>query len=679
MDNPLLNFETLPRFSAIEPQHVVPAIESVLAANRDAIARLLETNDELTWDTLVQPLEDLADRLARVWSPVSHMNSVVNSPALREAYNTCLPLLSEYATELGQNEALYQAYRSIAERDDFMALHHAQRKIVENALRDFRLSGVALDRERKARYKAIIQELSTLSAKFEQNLLDATHAWSKLITERGLLGGLPESALAQARQAAQRKGEEGWLFTLEFPSFNAVMSYADNRDLRREIYEAYVTRASDTGPHAGRWDNTPLMERILALRHEEARLLGFSNFAERSLATKMASQTRQVMDFLHDLAQRTREHAHAELEELCTYARQQHGHDEMEAWDVAYFSEKLRQHRFTLTQEELKPYFPEDKVLEGLFAVVRRLFGLEVRRVEGVDVWHEDVRFYEIRDGRGEARGSFYLDLYARADKRGGAWMDECIVRRRTARGLQLPVAYLTCNFTPPLGDDPALLTHDEVVTLFHEFGHGLHHMLTQVDYAGVAGIQGVAWDAVELPSQFMENWCWEREAIGLFSGHYQTGEPLPGDKFDSLLAMRNFQAGMKMVRQLEFAIFDFRLHLEYDPARGARIHELLEEVRRQVAVIHPPPFNRFPHSFAHIFAGGYSAGYYSYKWAEVLSSDAFSLFEEKGIFDAETGMRFLQAILEQGGSRDPLELFVEFRGREPQIDALLRHSGLAA
>ncbi len=679
MDNPLLNQGALPRFSEIKPAHVVPAIEAVLSENRAAVSRLLEANAEYTWDNLAQPLEALADRLARTWSPVSHMNAVVNSPELREAYNACLPRLSAYATELGQNEALYRAYCAIAERDDFQSLHHAQRKVVENALRDFRLSGVALDGEHKARYKAIAQELSTLTAKFEQNLLDATHAWSKLVKDRARLDGLPDSALAQARQAAQRQGKDGWLFTLEFPSFNAVMSYADDRALRREVYEAYVTRASDVGPHAGRWDNSPIMERILALRHEEARLLGFSNFAERSLATKMATSTRQVMDFLLDLARRTREHARRELDELRAFARDRHGHGEMEAWDVAYFSEKLRQHRFTLSQEELKPYFPEDRVLEGLFAVVRRLFGLQVKPVEGIDKWHGDARFYEVRDASGEARGSFYLDLYARAGKRGGAWMDECIGRRRTAQGLQLPVAYLTCNFTPPLGDDPALLTHDEVVTLFHEFGHGLHHMLTQVDYAAVAGIQGVPWDAVELPSQFMENWCWEREAIGLFSGHYQTGEPLPEEKFNSLLAMRNFQAGMKMVRQLEFAIFDFRLHLEYDPVRGARIHELLEDVRREVAVIHPPSFNRFPHGFAHIFSGGYSAGYYSYKWAEVLSSDAFSLFEEKGVFDSETGMRFLRSILEQGGSRDPLELFVEFRGREPQVEALLRHCGLAA
>ncbi len=677
MENPLLNYSALPRFSEIKPAHVVPAIKTVLAENRVSITRFLESGGDYTWENLIQPLEDLADRLAHVWSPVSHMNAVVNSAATRDAYNECLPLLSAYTTELGQNETLYNAYKSIAERDDYLSLDHAQRKVVDNALRDFHLSGVALGEEGKKRYSQLIQELAILTARFEQNLLDATNAWHKRVTDRKLLRGLPDSALALARQSAQQKEQEGWLFSLEFPSYNAIMSYADNRELRREVYEAYVTRASDEGPHSGQWDNTPLMERILQLRHEEARLLGFENYAERSLATKMASCTSQVLDFLNDLAERTGERARTELQELCTHASQHNGYDDLEAWDVSYFSEKLRQHQFTMSQEALKPYFPEDRVLVGLFAVVNRLFGLDIKVVENADVWHEDVRFYEIRDAEENVRGNFYLDLYARSDKRGGAWMDECIVRRKTASNIQLPVAYLTCNFTPPLGDDPALFTHAEVVTLFHEFGHGLHHMLTQVDYAGVSGIQGVAWDAVELPSQFMENWCWERQAISLFSGHYQTGEPLPDEKFNSLLAARNFQAGMKMVRQLEFAIFDFRLHLEYDPARGARIDEVLEEVRRQVAVIHPPSFNRFPHSFAHIFAGGYCAGYYSYKWAEVLSSDAFSLFEEKGIFDSETGLRFLKAVLEQGGSRDPLELFIEFRGREPQIDALLRHNGL--
>ncbi len=679
MANPLLNFDGLPRFAAIRPEHIVPALQRILAENRAAVAALLERGSGYNWENLIEPLDDLADRLARVWSPVSHMNAVVNSEALREAYNTCLPLLSEYATELGQNEGLYQAYKEIAESEAYPRLAQAQRQVIDNALRDFRLSGIALNESDKARYKALMQELATLTARFEQNLLDATHAWTCLVSDPAQLAGLPDSALAMAAQAARQQDKEGWLLTLEFPSYMAVMTHADNRQLRYEMYEAYVTRASDEGPHGGRWDNLPVMERILALRHEEALLLGYDNYAERSLATKMANTTHQVLAFLGDLAERSLPHARRELDELQAFAREHYGLEQLEAWDISYYSEKLRQHQYALSEEELKPYFPEPRVLSGMFAVVERLYGLQVQEVTGVETWHEDVRFFEIRDAGGEVRGRFYLDLYARPNKRGGAWMDECIVRRRRRAGIQVPVAYLTCNFTPPVDDDPALFTHQEVLTLFHEFGHGLHHMLTRVDYPGVAGIQGVAWDAVELPSQFMENWCWEREALPLFSGHYQSGEPLPAALFERLLAARNFQSGMKMVRQLEFALFDFRLHLEYRPERGARIYELLAEVRNQVAVIHPPSFNRFPHSFSHIFAGGYAAGYYSYKWAEVLSSDAFSLFEEKGIFDMETGLRFLETILEQGGSREPMDLFVEFRGREPQIDALLRHSGLMA
>lgn len=679
MDNPLLEMTGLPPFSRIRPEHVEPAIDQVLAENRARIQELLEATTTYTWDNLVQPLEDMADRLNRLWSPVSHMNAVVNTPELRAAYNACLPKLSEYSTELGQNERLFQAYKSIAEGPEYARLDPAQRKIIDNALRDFRLSGVDLPPEQKARFKAIMQELSHLHAKFEENLLDATHAWTKQITDEARLAGLPESARGLARQKAEQAGKEGWLFTLEMPSYLAVITYADDRELRREMYEAYVTRASDEGPNAGKWDNTPVMERILALRHEAAQLLGYPNYAARSLATKMARSTEQVMEFLNDLARRSLDLARRELEEVRAFAREEFGMAELEAWDIPYYSEKLRQHKYAISQEELKPYFPEPRVLAGLFGVMERLYGLSIRQVEGVDTWHPDVRFYEIRDRHGELRGQFYLDLYARAQKRGGAWMDDCIARKRTASGVQTPVAYLTCNFSPPVGDDPALFTHNEVITLFHEFGHGLHHMLTKVDYPSVAGISGVPWDAVELPSQFMEHWCWEREALDLIAGHYRTGEPLPEELYRRMIAAKNFQAGMQMVRQLEFALFDFRLHLEYDPARGPRIYEILDEVREQVAVIKPPSFNRFPHSFAHIFAGGYAAGYYSYKWAEVLSCDAFAKFEEEGIFNPETGRRFLETVLEQGGARDPLELFVEFRGREPTIDALLRHSGVAA
>ena len=677
--NPLLDTSSLPRFSEIQPEHVEPAIDQVLAENRKRITELLDATDDYNWDNLAYPMEELNERLNRVWSPVNHMNAVVNTRERRAAYNACLPKLSDYATEVGQNERLFNAYNHIAESQDFNDLDNAQQKVINNSLRDFRLSGIELNAQDKARYKSIMQELSSLTARFEENLLDATRTWNKQVTNEDELGGLPDSARSMAAQTAKREDMSGWLFTLEFPSYIAVMMYADNRELRYEIYQAYVTRASDEGPQAGRWDNTPLMEKILELRHEEARLLGFDNYAERSLTTKMAASTSQVMEFLTDLADRSLSIARQEFEALRDFARSEHGVDDLEAWDITYYTEKLRRHRFAISQEELKPYFPEDRVLAGMFDVVERLYGVRIREISGVNTWHKDVRFYQIIDRDDRYRGMFYLDLYARPGKRGGAWMDECVTRKRVPDGIQIPVAYLTCNFSAPIGDDPALFTHDEVLTLFHEFGHGLHHMLTTVDYPSVAGIGGVAWDAVELPSQFMENWCWERDALTLISGHYKTGEPLPEDMFAKMLAAKNFQSGMQMVRQLEFAIFDFRLHMEYNPQQGARIYDLLDEVRKQVAVIRPPSFNRFPHSFSHIFAGGYAAGYYSYKWAEVLSSDAFSLFEENGIFDRITGMRFLSAILEQGGAREPMELFVEFRGREPQIDALLRHSGIAA
>jgi len=679
MTNPLLAMRGLPPFSAIRPEHIEPAIDQLLAEGRAAVARLLDGQRDYTWGNLIAPLEDLSDRLRRVWSPVGHMNAVVNSPELRAAYNACLPKLSDYATELGQNEPLYRAYQSIADGPEWARLDTAQKKIIDNALRDFRLSGVALPPEQKARFKDIMQELSNLTAKFEENLLDATNGWHKQIDDVNELAGLPPTAVALLAQLAQQRGLQGCLATLEFPSYIPIITYADNRALRRELYEAYVTRASDAGPNAGRWDNTPVMEKLLALRHESAQLLGFKNYAEYSIAPKMARSTDQVLSFLTDLAQRSIGMARAELDEVRAYAREQHGVQELEAWDVTYYGEKLRRHRYAISKEDLKPYFPEARTVAGMFQVVKRLYGLDIRERSGVDTWHPDVRFFEIRDERGDLRGQFYLDLYARQHKRGGAWMDDCITRKREAGGVQTPTAYLTCNFSPPVGDDPALFTHDEVLTLFHEFGHGLHHMLTKVDYPSVAGIAGVAWDAVELPSQFMENWCWQREALDLIAGHYLSGAPLPDELFRKMLAARNFQAGMQMVRQLEFALFDFRLHLEYDPARGGRVYEILDEVRKQVAVMKPPSFNRFPHSFSHIFAGGYAAGYYSYKWAEVLSSDAFSAFEEQGIFDRDTGLRFLATVLEQGGSREPMELFVEFRGREPTIDALLRHSGIAA
>lgn len=677
MTNPLTQEQSLPPFSRIQPDHIIPAISQMLDTSRNATEKLLSSNSDYSWNNLINPLEDLHDRLNKAWSPVSHMNSVVSADALRDAYNECLPLLSDYWTEIGQNARLYNAYKAIAEGDEFSTLDIAQQTIIDNALRDFRLSGVDLDTDRQKRFKEIEQQLSKLSSQFSDHLLDATNAWTKSVKDEKVLSGLPKSALILAEQAAAKEKQDGWLLNLEIHCYMAVMTYAENRDLRREMYEAYSTRASDRGPHAGQWDNSEIMEQILRLRHEKAQLLGFENYAELSLAVKMANTPDQVVSFLNDLAERSLSYAHKDLEELREFAETQYGLKTLEAWDIGYFSEKLRQHQFDLSQEEVKAYFPITRVLPGLFAVVEKLYGLQIIERHDVDIWHPDVKFFEINDRNGELRGRFYLDLYARSKKRGGAWMDECKTRKKTGDSVQTPVAYLVCNFTPPAGDDPALLRHEEVITLFHEFGHGLHHMLTRVDYLGVSGINGVQWDAVELPSQFMENWCWEKQALALISGHYRSHEPLPDDLFKKMIAAKNFQSGMQMVRQLEFALFDFRIHLEYDPEKGGRIYEIIGQVRDQVAVLKPPSFNRFAHGFAHIFAGGYGAGYYSYKWAEVLSSDAFSMFEENGIFDADTGQSFLTNILEKGGSRDAEELFVNFRGREPKIDALLRHSGI--
>ena len=676
MDNPLLTLDGLPPFSQIRPEHVEPAIDQLLAESRKLTESLLSSQDSYTWSNLIEPLELMDDRINRAWSPVSHMNSVVNSTELRQAYNACLPKLSDYATEMGQNERLFTAYKGVAENDK--TLNSAQKKVLENALRDFHLSGIDLPEQEKARYKDINQQLSELTSKFSDNLLDATNAWGKLITDAKELAGLPESALALAAQCAEQRGETGWMLTLEFPSYLPVMTYADNPELRQEMYTAYVTRASDQGPHAGEWDNSALMEQIMRLRHEAAELLGFNNYAERSLAKKMARNSDEVMTFLKELATQSHPQAQHELDELREFAHAEQEAETLQPWDIGYYSEKLRQHRYDITQEELKPYFPENRVIQGLFAVAQRLYGIEVTEVESIDIWHPDVRFFEIRDSDHNLRGQFYLDLYARQNKRGGAWMDEYASRFSTNHYDQIPVGYLTCNFSPPVGDKPALFTHDEVETLFHEFGHGLHLLLTRIDYPAIAGYNGVAWDAVELPSQFMENWCWEREALDLISGHYESGEPIPNALYRKMRAAKNFQSGMAMVRQLEFALFDFRIHREYDLEQGGRIYEILEQVRQQVAVIRPPAFNRFAHGFSHIFAGGYAAGYYSYKWAEVLSADAFSLFEEQGIFNPETGQKFLHNILEQGGARDAMELFIAFRGREPRIDALLRHSGIA-
>ncbi|MFQ2039284.1 oligopeptidase A [Aeromonas veronii] len=680
MNNPLLTMDSLPPFSQIKPEQVQPAVIQAIADCKQKISDVLAQRDPHTWDSLIAPLEEVNDRLSRIWSPVSHLNSVLNSEALREAHDACLPLLSEFQTYVGQHEGLYQAYLALSQSDDFPLLSGAQRKEIQNTLRDFRLSGIGLPAEAQQRYGEIQARLSELASRFSNNVLDATQGWHKLVDDEAELAGLPESVRAAARQMAELKGKEGWLFTLDIPSYLPVMMYADNRELRAEMYEAFTTRASDQGPNAGKWDNSAIMSELLTLRRELAQLLGFANYAELSLATKMADKTEQVVSFLTDLAAKSLPQGKAELEEIRAFAAEQHGQSELAAWDLAYYAEKLKQHKFSISDEQLRPYFPASKVVKGLFEVVKRVFGMKVRERLGIDTWHPDVRFYDIFDSEDELRGSFYLDLYAREHKQGGAWMDVCLGRRYRQDGsLQKPVAYLTCNFNGPVDGKPALFTHNEVVTLFHEFGHGIHHMLTRIDVAGVAGINGVAWDAVELPSQFLENWCWESEALAFISGHYETGEPLPADLLEKMLTARNFQAAMQMLRQLEFALFDFRLHQEFDPTNPAQLPALLDEVRSQVAVMTPPAFNRFQHSFSHIFAGGYAAGYYSYKWAEVLSADAFSRFEEEGIFNPATGQSFLKNILEKGGSKEPMELFRAFRGREPKVDALLRHSGIAA
>ena len=664
--NPLLETSDLPRFGKIAAEHVGPALDTILDASHRCVKQLEALGADATWENFVEPLEDMEDRLERVWAPVSHLNSVMDTPEFRKVHDAGLRRITEFHTALGQNEGIFRGFEAVAASEAFAGFDEARRKVVENALRDFRLSGVALEGAARTRFKEISERLSDLGNRFSQNVLDATDAWVLKLTSAEDVSGLPESALELARQEAAANGEEGYVFTLKAPSFIPFMTYADSRPLRRRMYEAYVTRASEIGPDAGRFDNAGTIHEILALRREKARLLGFDNYAEYSLQTKMADSEDEVRAFLLDLADRCLPAAGRELDELREFANRQDAVETLQAWDLAYYSEKLKQERYELSEEELRPWFPLPRVLKGMFTVVERLFGVAVRPVEGVEAWHEDVQ-------------SFEIDLYARAKKRGGAWMGDCVSRRRHGGVLQRPVAFLVCNFSPPVGDRPALLTHDEVTTLFHEFGHGLHHMLTQVDYSPVSGINGVAWDAVELPSQFLENWCWESEALDLVSAHFQSGERLPPEILERLRAGRNFQAAMQMLRQVEFALFDLELHSTYEPESSQSVQSVLDAVRDRVAVVKPPEFNRFQNSFSHIFGGGYAAGYYSYKWAEVLSADAFARFEENGIFDADTGRDFLVNILEKGGTRDAMELFVAFRGREPDISALLRHSGLAA
>ncbi len=673
--NPLLDFSGLPRFGDFKPEWVANALDELLAQNLGLVGRLGSDTQAVSWENFVAPLQDANERLRRAWGQVAHLNAVSNSPALRETYNSNLPRVTRYFTELGQNSALFEKYKALRASEPFSRLTQARRKLIENELRDFRLGGADLAPDNKQRFAQVSEKLAALSSRFNDNLLDSTNAFKITVEDSATLAGVPPEAMSAAAQAAQQGGRTGWKLTLHMPCYLPVMQYAENRELREKMYRGYAMRASEFGDL--RWDNTPTLKEILQLRQEQARLLGFANFAEYSLQPKMARSPQQVIEFLENLAQRARPYALRDLAELSSFAARDLGMAKLEAWDIAYASEKLRAARYAFSDQQLRQYFPEDVVLEGMFRVVRALYGLNIEP-EQAATWHPDVRFFALRTEAGELIGRFYLDLYARTSKRGGAWMDDAISRRRIAEGIQTPVAYLNCNFSAPGDGGPATFTHDEVITLFHEFGHGLHHLLTQVEEFGVSGINGVEWDAIELPSQFMENFCWEWDVLRDMTRHIVSGEHLPRDLFDRMLAAKNFQSGMQTVRQLEFALFDIHLHFNHDPNGGKSVLELLADVRRRVAVLFPPDYHRLPNGFSHVFGGGYAAGYYSYKWAEVLSADAYSLFEETGVLNASTGQRFRNEVLGSGGSRPALESFVAFRGREPNIDALLRHHGMS-
>ncbi|MEG1832273.1 MAG: M3 family metallopeptidase [Burkholderiaceae bacterium] len=671
--NPLLQFDGLMNFAAIRPEHVGPAINTLLAAARAAVTRATDPATTPGWESIVEPLDDASESLARAWGAVSHLNAVVDTPELRAVYNALLPEITEFWTEVSQNEVLFAKYKAIAEQPDFSTWPAARRKIIANELRDFRLGGADLPPEPKARLAQLNERSAQAAQRFSENVLDATNAFSLTLPDTSRLAGLPADVIESYREAAGTAG--GYKITLHIPSYLPALQYASDRALREELYRAYVTRASEFGQPE--WDNSPLMTELLELRAEEARLLGYQNFAEVSLVAKMAESPAEVLNFLRDLARRSRPHAERDMAELRQFAQTELDLAELMPWDIAFVSEKLREKRYAYSEQDVKQYFTEPTVLTGFFALVESLFSVTIRPQEA-PVWHPEVKFFRIENPAGELVAQFYLDLYARDHKRGGAWMDDERARRVSHGRIQTPIAFLTCNFARPVGGKPALLTHDDVLTLFHEFGHGLHHMLTRVGELGVAGIRGVEWDAVELPSQFMENFAWEWGVLQSLSSHVETGSPLPRELFDKMIAAKNFQSGMQMVRQLEFALFDMLMHADFDPQSGT-VQDLLAQVRREVAVIFPPDYNRFANSFSHIFGGGYAAGYYSYKWAEVLSADAFSMFEENGVLDPATGRRFLDEILSVGGSRPAMESFIAFRGRKPEIDALLRHSGMAA
>ncbi|MEO0368533.1 MAG: M3 family metallopeptidase [Pseudomonadota bacterium] len=671
--NPLLSESNLPEFSSIGAEHVLPALKSTLTGCRTTIEQLVK-EDSPTWANFAKIMEDLDEKVDRIWSPVSHLNGVKDSPELREAYQSGIQMLTKYHTEVAQNTELYQRYKAISERTDFDTLSAAQKKIVENNVRDFRLGGAELSGTDKERFAQINQTLSELANRFERNLLDATQGWQKLIADKETLDGLPASALAMIQQLAQEADQEGYLLTLQIPVYLAVMQHAQNRPLRQELYEAYSTRASELGKQP-EFDNTKIIDEILALKHEKAQLLGFTNYAELSMVKKMADSPDAVFTFLADLVKYAKPMGLKELDELQTFAREQGFEGELAAWDLSFYSERLREQRYQFTDEEVKTYFPAPKVINGMFAICRRLFGITIEESQGVQVWHDSVQYFDVKDQHGVTIGGLYTDIYVRKGKRGGAWMDTCVHRRALDDKLQLPVAYLTCNFSPPVGNQPALLTHGEVETLFHEFGHTLHHLLTRVDEMGVAGINGVAWDAVELPSQFLENWCWHPESLALIAGHVDSDEPLPAELLNKMRSAKNFQSGMQTLRQVEFALFDLEIHSQ-DP-QGLDVQAKLNQVRSEVAVTFPPASNRFQNGFGHIFSGGYAAGYYSYKWAEVLSADAFGAFIEEGIFNAETGARFRTTILERGGVIDAQHLFEDFRSRPPKIEPLLEQTGI--
>jgi oligopeptidase A len=674
--NPLLDFSRLPRYGSIRPEHVDPAIDELLAQNRALIASLTAVGTPASWEAFAEPLENANERLGRAWGAVAHLHAVDDNSAMRGAYNANLPKVTRYHTELAQNLELYGKFKTLHASETFAHLSSPRRRIVQNSLRDYRLGGAELASEKKRRFAEIQEELAALEARFSENLLDATNAFSEWITDRADLLGLPEDVLRAAEEAARKDGREGWKLTLHAPSYGPAMQYAENRGLRQKLYHAHVTRASEFGNPDH--DNTSIIARELSLRGEKARLLGYQTFAQLSMVPKMAESPEAVLAFLEDLAARALPHAHRDYAELEEFARRELGLRRLEAWDIAFASEKLRARLYSFSDQEVKQYFPETKVLEGMFRLVETLYGVQIAP-DTAETWHPDVKFFRISDPRGALIGRFFLDPHSRESKRGGAWMDEAITRQRIASGLQVPVAHLVCNFPAPVDDKPSLLTHDEVMTLFHEFGHGLHHLLSQVDDLGVSGIRGVEWDAVELPSQFMENFCWEWDVLSRMTAHAEDGASLPRSLFDKMLAAKNFQSGMQTVRQIEFALVDMHLHHDYDPEGAKTPLQLLEEIRRRVAVVFPPEYNRFLNNFSHVFSGSYAAGYYSYKWAEVLSADAYSLFEENGVFDAGTGARFRDEVLAVGGSRPAIESFKAFRGREPRIDALLRHSGMIA